>query len=234
MSVQAEAALFSPADSAQSPGSSLGASIPHHRQRTRNRLPKKPSLSNQIHSSQGDVSPGGVAASALGLRDGNSGASEGLALPGTTSGRPRRERAKNPSNPVVSANSDGTPDKAGGDPRDSDNSRRGPRPQHFRRNFGTRLTTEGASGSNTTLGRTSVAPISTADLDLTSRLVHSFTHKADALDCPICFNSIHPAQPIWSCSLSETIDTCCWTTFHLKCIRSWAQKSVFFSERTRL
>ncbi|KAF8309054.1 hypothetical protein DL93DRAFT_2063347 [Clavulina sp. PMI_390] len=63
-------------------------------------------------------------------------------------------------------------------------------------------------------------------MDLTTRLIHSFTHKDDALDCPICFNSIHPAQPIWSCSLSSETDTCCWGTFHLKCIRSWAAKSV--------
>ena len=64
-------------------------------------------------------------------------------------------------------------------------------------------------------------------------------------DCPICFNAIVPAQPTWSCSPAfvphdpdsappagheheqeqERVQ-CCWTTFHLKCVRSWAAKSV--------
>ncbi|KAJ7096711.1 hypothetical protein B0H15DRAFT_54387 [Mycena belliarum] len=48
-------------------------------------------------------------------------------------------------------------------------------------------------------------------------------------DCPICFSAVHPAQPTWSCSPSITVletQQYCWTTFHLKCIRSWAAKSV--------
>ena len=63
-------------------------------------------------------------------------------------------------------------------------------------------------------------------------------------DCLICFAPIHPAQPVWSCSppmpvsavsddesgkdAARAVETaqCCWTTFHLKCIRSWASKSV--------
>ncbi|CAL1709094.1 unnamed protein product [Somion occarium] len=80
--------------------------------------------------------------------------------------------------------------------------------------------------------------------DLTSRLIHSLSRPPYA-DCPICFSAIHPAQPSWSCSplipispvtdekessgeASRTAETaqCCWTTFHLKCIRSWASKSV--------
>ncbi|OCB86474.1 hypothetical protein A7U60_g6367 [Sanghuangporus baumii] len=75
---------------------------------------------------------------------------------------------------------------------------------------------------------------------LTNRLIDSLRTPPYA-DCPICFNSIHPAQPIWSCSPSgqqvsssaandsdETPrDTqCCYTPFHLKCIKSWASKSV--------
>jgi len=54
-------------------------------------------------------------------------------------------------------------------------------------------------------------------------------------DCPICFSGIHPAQPTWSCSPSIPVvlpegssfaeAQYCWTTFHLKCIRSWSEKS---------
>lgn len=82
--------------------------------------------------------------------------------------------------------------------------------------------------------------------DLTSILIKSLsTHPFP--DCPICFNAIHPAQPSWSCSpsmpaagsMGDKDDEegagvvkgnenaqCCWTTFHLKCIKSWAHKSV--------
>lgn len=75
--------------------------------------------------------------------------------------------------------------------------------------------------------------------DLTSRLIHEIrTHPYP--DCAICFNSIHPAQPTWSCSPTSSIaidgqialaadaetSQCCWITLHLKCVRSWASKSV--------
>ncbi|KAG0702207.1 hypothetical protein DFH29DRAFT_922785 [Suillus ampliporus] len=63
--------------------------------------------------------------------------------------------------------------------------------------------------------------------DLTSILTHALsTHPYP--DCPICFNSIRPEQPTWSCSSSDPSENlqCCWTTFHLKCIRAWASKSV--------
>ena len=79
--------------------------------------------------------------------------------------------------------------------------------------------------------------------DLTSRLIRDLSVPPYA-DCPICFSAIHPAQPTWSCSplipisavgddedgkssgrAAETAQ-CCWTTFHLKCIRPWAEKSV--------
>ncbi|GLB39230.1 putative R3H domain containing protein [Lyophyllum shimeji] len=71
--------------------------------------------------------------------------------------------------------------------------------------------------------------------DLTSRLIHDLRTPPYS-DCPICFNSIHPAQRTWSCSPSipvirppdaETDEAqYCWTTFHLKCIGEWAAKSV--------
>jgi len=69
--------------------------------------------------------------------------------------------------------------------------------------------------------------------DLTSTLTRAL-RTAPYLDCPICFNPVRPEHPTWSCSppqgsFSEDDKErlqCCWTTFHLKCIRSWAEKSV--------
>jgi transcriptional repressor NF-X1 len=69
--------------------------------------------------------------------------------------------------------------------------------------------------------------------DLTSTLIHAL-RTPPYQDCPICFNAIRPDQPTWSCSPSSTAGDghenantqCCWTTFHLKCICSWAGKSV--------
>jgi transcriptional repressor NF-X1 len=80
--------------------------------------------------------------------------------------------------------------------------------------------------------------------NLTSTLIHAL-RTPPYPDCPICFSSIHPAQPTWSCSPSipvvsvsavdehertatdrEQSNSYCWTTFHVKCIRSWAAKSV--------
>lgn len=80
--------------------------------------------------------------------------------------------------------------------------------------------------------------------DLTSTLIHSLK-SPPYRDCLICFSAIRPFEPIWSCSsLAPTspgsddekagsqaapaaVNTqCCWTPFHLKCIRQWASKSV--------
>lgn len=104
-----------------------------------------------------------------------------------------------------------------------------PNPSRSRKKqFGARLTDNASPAfTRSPAPHMTPAPISTADMDLTTRLIYSFTHKDDALDCPICFASIHPAQPIWSCSSGG--DASCWTTFHLKCIRSWALKSMFNS-----
>ena len=38
---------------------------------------------------------------------------------------------------------------------------------------------------------------------LTNRLIDSL-RTPPYVDCPICFNAIHPAQPIWSCSPSTS------------------------------
>ena len=73
--------------------------------------------------------------------------------------------------------------------------------------------------------------------DLTSTLTHALRTPPFA-DCSICFNPIRPEQATWSCSPltsfpGGTVDDkdaegshCCWNTFHLKCIRAWAEKSV--------
>ncbi|KAI0711295.1 hypothetical protein C8Q76DRAFT_623360 [Earliella scabrosa] len=81
--------------------------------------------------------------------------------------------------------------------------------------------------------------------DLTSRLTAELSTPPYP-DCLICFAPITPMQPTWSCSPSNPTmaasdddsgvsgqtprananGQCCWMTFHLKCIRSWATKSV--------
>ncbi|KAF8198478.1 hypothetical protein BJ912DRAFT_951515 [Pholiota molesta] len=69
--------------------------------------------------------------------------------------------------------------------------------------------------------------------DLTSILIRDLSTPPYP-DCPICFSAIRPEQAIWSCSPSISIVTSsdaqvpqyCWTSFHVKCIRSWAEKSV--------
>ena len=73
--------------------------------------------------------------------------------------------------------------------------------------------------------------------DLTSTLIKALSTRPFP-DCPICFSPVHPAQSIWSCSPatpqvlgpagdgSTPAPQYCWTTFHLKCVRSWAEKSV--------
>lgn len=83
--------------------------------------------------------------------------------------------------------------------------------------------------------------------DLTSRLIHELS-TSPYPDCLICFLPMHRDQPTWSCSplipISSVTDDderdknntketrsvetaqCCWTTFHLKCIRPWASKNV--------
>ncbi|PPQ78281.1 hypothetical protein CVT25_011740 [Psilocybe cyanescens] len=69
--------------------------------------------------------------------------------------------------------------------------------------------------------------------DLTSSLIRNLSTPPYP-DCPICFSSIRPDHAIWSCSPSIPIVTSsenqvqqyCWTSFHVRCIRSWADKSV--------
>lgn len=112
--------------------------------------------------------------------------------------------------------------------------------------FNNKLTEEGAPGdaqnSSSVVKYRNSAPI--AD-DLTSRLTAELSTPPYP-DCLICFAPITPMQPTWSCSpsnptLAATDDEsgaqgsaqgadanaqCCWMTFHVKCIRPWASKSV--------
>jgi hypothetical protein len=69
--------------------------------------------------------------------------------------------------------------------------------------------------------------------DLTTRLTRDL-RTSPYLDCAICFNPIRPQQPTWSCSPNTPIVSTegsqqvqyCWATLHLKCVRSWASKSI--------
>lgn len=62
--------------------------------------------------------------------------------------------------------------------------------------------------------------------DLTSVLTFSLSTPPFP-ECMICFNRIRPEQHTWSCSPTEEKEAqSCWNTFHLKCILSWAEKSV--------
>ncbi|KAI0264607.1 hypothetical protein BC834DRAFT_244398 [Gloeopeniophorella convolvens] len=62
--------------------------------------------------------------------------------------------------------------------------------------------------------------------DLTSTLTRAL-RTPPYPECMICFNPIRPEQPSWSCNPREEKDAqSCWNTFHLKCIKPWAEKSV--------
>lgn len=140
---------------------------------------------------------------------------------------PRRGRGGGSSIPSRNPPSvtEGTPQLPGGSAQvTSDSSPT--KPQRSRRQFGSQLTSTNTNTNTRRTNRPAATPAPNLDdLDLTSRLIYSFTHKEDGLDCPICFNSIHPGQPIWSCSPSEETETSCWKSFHLKCVRAWALKS---------
>ncbi|KAH7908223.1 hypothetical protein BJ138DRAFT_1158200 [Hygrophoropsis aurantiaca] len=141
--------------------------------------------------------------------------------------RPPRPRRRNPGQPSSSG--------VDGEKSNTDNSRpRPPRPGRRGAKFNPGLTDAAESSQKPSdhakkpdrRPKHSAPP---AD-DLTSILTHALKTPPYP-DCPICFNAVHPAQPTWSCSSDiitegEAASQCCWTTFHLKCIRSWAAKSV--------
>jgi transcriptional repressor NF-X1 len=125
-----------------------------------------------------------------------------------------------------------------------------PRPSRHREKFNAALTDpSSANSASPSFPRASCKhrnPRGPENDDLTSTLIYSL-RTPPYPDCPICFVPIHPVQPTWSCSssipISSAADTddkvdgtplrrkndngqCCWTTFHVKCIREWARKSV--------
>ena len=106
-----------------------------------------------------------------------------------------------------------------------------------RANFGANLTQPGSSKSrpavsNKPRGDRQAKGLPGGD-DLASSLIRNLSTPPYP-DCPICFSAIRPEHAIWSCSPSIHIVTSseaqvqqyCWTSFHVKCIRSWAEKSV--------
>lgn len=235
MSLQAEAPPFVPREpSAATTDAGAGSSRPGGRKRHNRRAP---AAATQTDGANSAAPPSGgrasaparslqqlQAADASQARVGNvsantngDNASQGAA--------PKARRRRPPKVKVPTRTEDEANGAAGSSQGDATPSST-PNPSRRKKQFGARLT-DGASPAFTRspAPHMTSTPISTADMDLTTRLIHSFTHKEDGLDCPICFASIHPAQPIWSCSPGENTESCCWTTFHLKCIRSWAEKS---------
>ncbi|KAH9477551.1 NF-X1-type zinc finger protein NFXL1 [Psilocybe cubensis] len=136
-----------------------------------------------------------------------------------TNSQPRNPRKKKPVQ--APANADGAP----------------PPPRNRRAaNFGAGLTNpderQNQSSRDKEPGHSKNRRLPQGD-DLTSSLIRNLSTPPYP-DCPICFSSIRPDQAIWSCSPSIPIVTSsenqvaqyCWTSFHVKCIRSWADKSV--------
>ena len=91
-----------------------------------------------------------------------------------------------------------------------------------RRHFGSQTTEQRGTPHPSRSQRPSSPPHSS---NLATRLTYAL-RTPPYPDCPICFNALHPAQPTWSCSLSDEVTSCCWASFHLKCIREWANKST--------
>lgn len=142
------------------------------------------------------------------------------------------------------AGDNGVPSGAGTD----EASARNKRPRRNRaRNFRGELT-EGPQGDSTNQDIPSSERYRSSAPkkdDLTSRLVYELSTPPYP-DCLICFAPITPMQQTWSCSPSHptlaasddesgvssgaqhaNVGTqSCWMTFHLKCLRAWAAKSV--------
>ncbi|KAH8097069.1 hypothetical protein BXZ70DRAFT_974531 [Cristinia sonorae] len=161
--------------------------------------------------------------------------------------RPRRNRSRKPSG-HESSTSAGSSAPKGPLSLDSRNPNRQDRP---RRGRATRFKSElsevpsGSGGLEEKETSEKYRNITPKLDDLTSTLIHSLK-VPPFRDCLICFAAIRPFEPIWSCSSSSPTSPgsdgekddqkdpvsgnvnaqCCWTPFHLKCIRQWASKSV--------
>ena len=214
--------------------SSISGNTSARSSRHRNRAPRRPRQEPEIlDGSQAQAPQGRHPDAAQSSRRQRNGPGNGPRPDGARILHPSRDGPVNNSSNAV------TEDRARLTTGES-NRPRASRQQRSRR-FGSQLTSSGADGGagasrnpDRRQIREQQPAIDPGGLDLTSRLIYSFTHKEDALDCPICFNSVHPAQPIWSCSPSPEADACCWGTFHLKCIRSWAAKSALLLPRPRV
>lgn len=107
--------------------------------------------------------------------------------------------------------------------------------------FGAGLTEEKAAGSSKSKEPAQPNYTVPKKNDLTSTLIYDLSTPPYP-DCLICFSAIRPQEPTFSCSPTIPIAgddgekdsvkgttvtaQCCWTTFHLKCIKAWASKSV--------
>jgi len=146
---------------------------------------------------------------------------------------PRRGKKTPPGNKDPNVDSEPIPDSTDAEPSPL---KEGPSRQKRRGKFDGKLTTEDVEPRReerrTNPDRKKYRVDSAAD-DLTSRLIHDL-RTPPYLDCAICFNPIRPFQPTWSCSPSTPVvhaegsqqEQYCWATLHLKCVRSWASKSI--------
>lgn len=140
----------------------------------------------------------------------------------------RNRRRRNPPKPVVADGAEAQESESVADGGADGSKLQQQQPRSRKAQFGAKLTDAAgnASGSRAVLPKTRSKPAPHPQAtDLTNRLAEALSAPPYA-DCAICFNSIRPDQPTWSCSPSVEANACCWTSFHLKCIRAWALKST--------
>ncbi|KAG7446740.1 uncharacterized protein BT62DRAFT_948549 [Guyanagaster necrorhizus] len=215
---------------------------PNHRGNRRNK-PTNASLdghSSTINSSRGEVAveetpPDGSS------RNRRRRPKRGPAGASIDSAKSQRSNTTNSGEHVESSQRSGRqhePRVPGDDPSEEPSSSRPKPPNGGRRGvkFNAGLTSDSPSQSPHGWGKHKAKdPPSDQANDLTSILIRGLSTRPYT-DCPICFNAIHPPQPTWSCSPSIPIlppgesaelfvPQYCWTTFHLKCIHSWSEKS---------
>lgn len=145
----------------------------------------------------------------------------------------KKRRQRRPRSPQRAGDGGSTPRDGNGPKRGG---RRGAR-------FGAGLTEDKGAGPSHSAEHTRESYAIPKKDDLTSTLIHDLSTPPYP-DCLICFSAIRPQEPTFSCSPTIPIASedeeekkgavknapvaaqCCWTTFHLKCIKAWASKSV--------
>ncbi|KAF9445356.1 hypothetical protein P691DRAFT_710436 [Macrolepiota fuliginosa MF-IS2] len=163
---------------------------------------------------------------------------EGASAGPSSSSGPSHNRRRRPPKPRDAPQSENHDQTGSERPRSPTSQGRSTGGNNRRAKFQGKLTENDGSSNARSASRPSeryrTKPNTSASDDLTSRLIRELSFPPYP-DCPICFSSIYREQPIWSCSPSistilphdaEGPPQYCWTTFHLKCIRSWASKSV--------